>query len=170
MISKYLCLPFLRCLKLTSYNRISCCSYVHRLMRNRTDGKLVELPSATTLTTSASSISLDRLNAATISATKGLGFGPSTSDELKMAQLENITLEYSAILSTQLSQQKQRYEKDVQQLQGELTTLRQKAVDGEAWRKKYILMEDKERAVTVKVVPDLERAKVQAEEKVTKVS
>lgn len=145
-------------------------SYVHRLIQNRTDGKVVELPSAATLATrpgSASSHSLDRLTAATLRATKGLG--PSLSDEMKMAQLENITLEYSGLLSRHLQQQKQRYDADLARLQGQLSEVTTKSVEGEGWRKKFILLEDKLKSLESNTIPGLELERSRAEDKTQKV-
>ena len=143
-------------------------SYVHRLIQNRSDGKLVELPSATSLTTSnraLGGIKFDRLNATALAK----GFGPTASDEKKMAQLEDITLEYSYLVSEQLEQQKQLHDAEMRNLSRQLKDAQQKAAEGEQWRKKYILAEDAQKAMESKLLPGLEQAKAQAEAKFEKV-
>jgi BRCA1-associated protein len=110
-------LRFIRC---SGRNADSSTSrYVHRLIQNRSDGKLVELPSATSLTTSTrvpSGINFDRFNATALAK----GFGPTASDEKKMAQLEDITLEYSYLVSEQLEQQKQLHDAEMRNLSRQL--------------------------------------------------
>lgn len=142
--------------------------YVHRLIQNRSDGKLVELPSATSLTTSTrvpSGINFDRFNATALAK----GFGPTASDEKKMAQLEDITLEYSYLVSEQLEQQKQLHDAEMRNLSRQLKDAQLKAVEGEQWRKKYILAEDAQKSLESKMLPGLEQAKAQAESKFEKV-
>lgn len=144
-------------------------SYVHRLIQNRSDGKLVELPSATSLTSSkrlSSGLHFDRLNASAV--VKGLG--PSASDEKKMSQLEDITLEYSYLISEQLEQQKANHDAEMRTIQRQLKDAQQKAAEGEQWRKKFILAEDAQKSFEQKVLPRLEQAKAQADTKFEKVS
>lgn len=110
-------------------------SYVHRLIQTRTDGKLVELPSASSLITpshphipralpfggpaSMSShsthtprASIDSTRAASDdNSTREMGdAGPSTNDVEKMSTIEAITLEYSYLLSSQLEAMRQHYD------------------------------------------------------------
>lgn len=88
-------------------------SYVHRLIQTRTDGKLVELPSASSLVTSLSrplpfsSTSARPTSTPSPSADQA---GPSSNDVDKMSAIEAITLEYSYLLSSQLEAMRQYYE------------------------------------------------------------
>jgi BRCA1-associated protein len=144
-------------------------SYVHRLIQNRSDGKLVELPSATSLTGSkriSTGLHFDRLNASAV--VKGLG--PSVSDEKKMSQLEDITLEYSYLVSEQLEQQKANHDAEMRIIQRQLKDAQQKAAEGEQWRKRFISAEDTQKSFEQKVLPGLEQAKGQAEQKFEKVN
>lgn len=72
--------------------------YVHRLIQNKTDGKLVELPSASSMTTAG----------ADLSARGGLGPGPA--DALAAEKIEAIGIEYSYLLTTQLDCQRAYFE------------------------------------------------------------
>ena len=78
-------------------------SYVHRLIQSRNDGKLVELPSASSLVTS-------NMPAPRPSSPPGHTAGPSSGDMEKMSSIESITLEYSYLLSSQLEAMRQHYE------------------------------------------------------------
>lgn len=113
-----------------------------------------------------SGINFDRFNATALAK----GFGPTASDEKKMAQLEDITLEYSYLVSEQLEQQKQLHDAELRNLSRQLKDAQQKAVEGEQWRKKYILAEDAQKSLESKMLPGLEQAKAQAESKLEKVS
>lgn len=99
-------------------------NYVHRLIQSRTDGKLVELPSASSLATlpagrplplnrplSPSPRVSDELTRSTDthSRTDSAG-GPSSGDVEKISTIESITLEYSYLLSSQLESMRQHYE------------------------------------------------------------
>lgn len=111
-------------------------NYVHRLIQTRTDGKLVELPSASSLATIATPapsrmLPLNRplddttyaprslpgspspqpgTHTRTDSGANGNGAGPSSNDVEKMGTIEAITLEYSYLLSSQLEAMRQHYE------------------------------------------------------------
>lgn len=104
-------------------------NYVHRLIQTRTDGKLVELPSASSLATPTPSRTLplnrpleDRPTSHRPSPTPGshqrtdsgtgFGAGPSSNDMEKMSTIEAITLEYSYLLSSQLEAMRQHYEEE----------------------------------------------------------
>lgn len=77
--------------------------YVHRLIQNKADGKLVELPSASMRTGDDS----------------GAG-GPSTSDSLTAEKIEAIGIEYSYLLTSQLDSQREFYEEQMTALQVEV--------------------------------------------------
>ncbi|KAG9014386.1 hypothetical protein FRB94_012792 [Tulasnella sp. JGI-2019a] len=70
--------------------------YVHRLIQNKTDGKLVELPSASSMTTAA------------LADSRGMGPGPA--DALAAEKIEAIGIEYSYLLTTQLDCQRAYFE------------------------------------------------------------
>ncbi|TXT10788.1 hypothetical protein VHUM_02293 [Vanrija humicola] len=98
-------------------------NYVHRLIQTRTDGKLVELPSASSLAahtaTSRRPMPLNRSienlagHGHSHSAPESMaGSTPSTPDAEKMSTIESITLEYSYLLSSQLEAMRQHYEQE----------------------------------------------------------
>ena len=96
--------------------------YVHRLIQNVADGKLVELPSASMRTGDDT----------------GAG-GPSTSDSLTAEKIEAIGIEYSYLLTSQLDSQRAFYEEQTTALQAavtglksEVTQLRQEAESSRA--------------------------------------
>ncbi|VDC00970.1 unnamed protein product [Peniophora sp. CBMAI 1063] len=84
-------------------------TYVHRLIQNKADGKLVELPSASM--------------ASTISGTTQ-GGGPSTADGLTAEKIEAIGIEYSYLLSNQLDTQRAFYEDQMRALRTQLDEVR----------------------------------------------
>ena len=69
--------------------------YVHRLIQNKADGKLVELPSASSMTTA-----------------DGVGsrLGPGPADALNAEKIEAIGIEYSYLLTSQLDSQREHFE------------------------------------------------------------
>lgn len=81
--------------------------YVHRLIQNRADGKLVELPSAS----------------GTRRVASGSG-GPSDADALAAEKFEAIGIEYSYLLTSQLDAQRIFYEEQQAELEGKLFDLR----------------------------------------------
>ena len=81
--------------------------YVHRLIQNVADGKLVELPSASMRTGDDT----------------GAG-GPSTSDSLTAEKIEAIGIEYSYLLTSQLDSQRAFYEEQTAALQAEVIDLK----------------------------------------------
>jgi BRCA1-associated protein len=83
--------------------------YVHRLIQNKADGKLVELPSA------ASSTGL---------ASRDSGLGPSQADALSAEKIEAIGIEYSYLLTSQLDSQRSYYEDQTTELRGQVDELR----------------------------------------------
>ncbi|KAJ6485882.1 hypothetical protein C8R45DRAFT_1062723 [Mycena sanguinolenta] len=83
--------------------------YVHRLIQNKADGKLVELPSA------SSSMGT--------SARDG-GLGPGPADALSAEKIEAIGIEYSYLLTSQLDSQREYYEEQTNGLHSEIGELR----------------------------------------------
>ena len=77
---------------------------MHRLIQNKADGKLVELPSA------ASSMGV---------VPREGGLGPSQADALSAEKIEAIGIEYSYLLTTQLDSQRSYYEAELEKLSDE---------------------------------------------------
>ncbi|KAL1745851.1 hypothetical protein HDZ31DRAFT_35449 [Schizophyllum fasciatum] len=82
--------------------------YVHRLIQNRADGKLVELPSA------AASVGGPR---------EGGSGGPSAADALSAEKIEAIGIEYSYLLTSQLDSQREYYEEQQAELKNQVNQL-----------------------------------------------
>ncbi|GBE86383.1 RING finger protein ETP1 homolog [Sparassis crispa] len=85
--------------------------YVHRLIQNKADGKLVELPSA------AATVGSDRAGDAG-------GAGPSAADALSAEKIEAIGIEYSYLLTSQLDSQRAFYEEQTAELRTQVDQLR----------------------------------------------
>ena len=86
--------------------------YVHRLIQNKADGKLVELPSASSMTTTADGV--------------GSRLGPGPADTLNAEKMEAIGIEYSYLLTSQLDSQREHYEEQKAHLEKLLFTARDK--------------------------------------------
>ncbi|KAG8905051.1 hypothetical protein FRB99_000787, partial [Tulasnella sp. 403] len=84
--------------------------YVHRLIQNKTDGKLVELPSASSMTPPAPPIV----------TTNGHSKGPGPSDTRAAEKIEAIGIEYSYLLSSQLDSQRAFFEEQRAQLEAQI--------------------------------------------------
>ncbi|PFH51915.1 hypothetical protein AMATHDRAFT_190526 [Amanita thiersii Skay4041] len=84
--------------------------YVHRLIQNKADGKLVELPSAASTTGG-------------INNREG-GLGPSQSDALTAEKIEAIGIEYSYLLTSQLDSQRSYYEEQIGDFRKQIDELR----------------------------------------------
>ncbi|PPQ62858.1 hypothetical protein CVT24_006256 [Panaeolus cyanescens] len=83
--------------------------YVHRLIQNKSDGKLVELPSA------ASSMGAPPREG---------GLGPSPADALSAEKIEAIGIEYSYLLTSQLDSQRSFYEEQTAELKNQVDQLK----------------------------------------------
>ncbi|EJF64159.1 zf-UBP-domain-containing protein [Dichomitus squalens LYAD-421 SS1] len=83
--------------------------YVHRLIQNKADGKLVELPSAA---------------AAVGARSEGAGGGPTAADALSAEKIEAIGIEYSYLLTSQLDSQRTFYEEQTTELRKQLDAMR----------------------------------------------
>ncbi|KAF7356872.1 RING finger protein ETP1 [Mycena venus] len=83
--------------------------YVHRLIQNKADGKLVELPSA------SSSMGTNPRDG---------GLGPGPSDALSAEKIEAIGIEYSYLLTSQLDSQRAYYEEQTNELHSQVGELR----------------------------------------------
>lgn len=140
-------------------------SYVHRLLQNPSDGKLVELPSAASLASHKPASFLPGDAAARAFAAAG----PSLTDERKMSDIEKITFEYSAFLSAQLEEQKKLHDAEMRAVQRELKEARKKAVEGDSWRKRFVREEERFKSVETTIIPKFEAEKRQAEVRAAKV-
>ncbi|KAH6843007.1 BRCA1-associated protein 2-domain-containing protein [Chaetomium sp. MPI-CAGE-AT-0009] len=78
--------------------------WVHRLIRDKGDGKVVELPRNTTN---------DRQSRAAAGAPGGGGGGPAQEDVVPRAKLDNIGMEYTHLLTSQLESQRVYFEEMV---------------------------------------------------------
>ncbi|KAJ7493434.1 hypothetical protein B0H11DRAFT_2172145 [Mycena galericulata] len=83
--------------------------YVHRLIQNKADGKLVELPSA------SSSMG---------TSPRDGQLGPGPADALSAEKIEAIGIEYSYLLTSQLDSQREYYEEQTTELQTQIGELR----------------------------------------------
>ncbi|KAJ6624952.1 hypothetical protein B0H10DRAFT_1783886 [Mycena sp. CBHHK59/15] len=83
--------------------------YVHRLIQNKADGKLVELPSA------SSSMG---------TSPRDGGLGPGPADALSAEKIEAIGIEYSYLLTSQLDSQREYYEEQTAELKTQVGELR----------------------------------------------
>nr|GAT42956.1 predicted protein [Mycena chlorophos] len=90
--------------------------YVHRLIQNKADGKLVELPNASSSMSTGTTSQRD--------AEGGLGPGPA--DALSAEKVEAIGIEYSYLLTSQLDSQRAYYEEQVNDLNVQLADLNHK--------------------------------------------
>lgn len=126
-------------------------SYVHRLIQTKNDGKLVELPSASSLVTSSvprvmplgnsqptssaparsSSMDIDSTSEHQAQAQTQGHAGPSSNDIDKISTIESITLEYSYLLSSQLESMRQHYEKSQSTLEMRLEELERRGKETE---------------------------------------
>jgi BRCA1-associated protein len=127
--------------------------YVHRLIRNRADGKLVELPSASMRTPDDDS---------------GVG-GPSKLDSLTAEKIEAIGIEYSYLLTSQLDSQREFYEEQTTSLQVEITTLKgavmQLRQEAESSRAAVAAEESRRRREAEERLSEMLRDKLRAEKK-----
>lgn len=112
--------------------------YVHRLIRSRTDGKVVELPSQMRGTTT-----VDDHHQAPL---KG-GSGPDRTDEESQDKIEAMGIEYANLMSTQLDAQRVYWEGEVARLKDECAVLRSRwdetTHERARWRKERVELERK---------------------------
>ena len=93
--------------------------YVHRLIRNRTDGKLVELPS---LAGKINSNPLDDDEKPEGSSARG----PDRSAEASQDKIEAMGIEYSALMTSQLDSQREYFEHEVARAKDEQAVVSKK--------------------------------------------
>ncbi|KIR31624.1 BRCA1-associated protein [Cryptococcus deuterogattii MMRL2647] len=126
-------------------------NYVHRLIQTKNDGKLVELPSASSLVTpsvprvmplgnsqrptspTSAARSMDICSTSEHQAQAHIQghAGPSSNDIDKISTIESITLEYSYLLSSQLESMRQHYEKSQSMLETRLEELERRGRETE---------------------------------------
>ncbi|KAI9066959.1 zf-UBP-domain-containing protein [Trametes sanguinea] len=134
--------------------------YVHRLIQNKADGKLVELPSA----------------AAAVGARSdgGGGGGPTAADALTAEKIEAIGIEYSYLLTSQLDSQRTFYEEQTAELRNQLDSMRSlvEQLSAEVELHKQRAQQDAERRAREEEerVAVLERERVKAEKRAEKAS
>lgn len=131
-------------------------SYVHRLLQNSSDGKLVELPSATNIVSS-------RLSSLALDPPSTRPNGPTASHEKDISSLERMARD-AAELSVQLAEQKDSYEAEMRKLRSELAVVREQAAEAERMRERLIEEEDRRRELEERVA-ELSAAKTRAETK-----
>ncbi|KAI6104011.1 hypothetical protein EDD16DRAFT_456363 [Pisolithus croceorrhizus] len=134
--------------------------YVHRLIQNKADGKLVELPSA------ASSMG--------INARDDGALGPTHADTLNAEKIEAIGIEYSYLLTSQLDSQREFYEEQTTQLKSQVEELRslmeKLARDIERERAEAREREQQRRREEDEKLEAVHREKVKAEKKAEKIA
>ncbi|KAL9713641.1 hypothetical protein Ac2012v2_003252 [Leucoagaricus gongylophorus] len=128
--------------------------YVHRLIQNKADGKLVELPSA--------SASID-------TAPREGGLGPSQADALSAEKIEAIGIEYSYLLTSQLDSQRAYYEEQKEELENQINELKsiieRMNSDRELAKEREREKEERWRAEITEQIAELEKGKTRAEQK-----
>ncbi|KAI0705156.1 BRCA1-associated protein 2-domain-containing protein [Cytidiella melzeri] len=134
--------------------------YVHRLIQNKADGKLVELPSA------ASSHTMGGSNR------EGGGGGPSAADALSAEKIEAIGIEYSYLLTSQLDSQRAYYEAQTNEMKQQVDQLKglveKLSADVETNAKRMLEKEELRRRADEERMAELERAKAKAEKRAEK--
>jgi BRCA1-associated protein len=130
--------------------------YVHRLIQNKADGKLVELPSAATSSTAGG-------------GREGSGMGPGPSDALTAEKIEAIGIEYSYLLTSQLDSQRSFYEDRVNELEATVTELNglvtRLSTEAEETKKREADEAERKRAEEEARIAELEKDKDRAEKK-----
>jgi len=104
---------------------------VHRLIQNRADGKLVELPSASAMTPSFTSLADPSQPQPNSSSTSERRMGPGPADALAADKVEAIGIEYSYLLTSQLDSQRAYFEKEKSVLEDALRDAHERLADFE---------------------------------------
>lgn len=134
--------------------------YVHRLIQNKADGKIVELPSAAS---SAGMITRD-----------GSTLGPTHADTLSAEKIEAIGIEYSYLLTSQLDSQREFYEEQATELKTQVERLESQVekltTDNQKERAEAEQCESLRRQEEEKKLEVVHREKVKAEKKAEKVT
>ncbi|KAI0350672.1 hypothetical protein OH77DRAFT_1051953 [Trametes cingulata] len=133
--------------------------YVHRLIQNKADGKLVELPSAA---------------AAVGARSESGGGGPTAADALTAEKIEAIGIEYSYLLTSQLDSQRTFYEEQTAELRNQVESMRSlvEQLSAEVELHKQRARQEAERRAREEEerITELEREKARAEKRAEKAS
>jgi len=133
--------------------------YVHRLIQNRADGKLVELPSASAMTPSFTSLADPSGPQQNSSSTSGSRMGPGPADALAADKVEAIGIEYSYLLTSQLDSQRAYFEQEKSVLEVALRDAHDRLAQFES----RIARLDVDDAASKKLETKAQRAEVRAE-------
>ena len=132
-------------------------AYVHRLIQNRADGKLVELPSAS-------------ISSTAMGGERGLGPGPA--DAMAAEKVEAIGIEYSYLLTSQLDSQRAYYEEQTAELRDELSEARAQleraARDVERHKAEHEALEARIKAETEARAAQIQKERDKAEKRAEK--
>ena len=135
--------------------------YVHRLIQNKADGKLVELPSAAT-------------SSAAGGGREGSGMGPGPSDALTAEKIEAIGIEYSYLLTSQLDSQRSFYEDRVNELEATVDELKglvtRLSIETEEAKRREAEEAERRKAENEGRIAELEKEKEKAEKKAEKLT
>ncbi|KAH9852054.1 zf-UBP-domain-containing protein [Lenzites betulinus] len=133
--------------------------YVHRLIQNKADGKLVELPSAA---------------AGVGTRSDSGGGGPTAADALTAEKIEAIGIEYSYLLTSQLDSQRTFYEEQTTELRSQVESMQSliEQLGAELELHKQRARQEAERRAQDEAarVAELEREKAKAEKRAEKAS
>jgi len=133
--------------------------YVHRLIQNKADGKLVELPSASMGVRDGDS---------------GGGLGPRLADTFSAEKIEAIGIEYSYLLTSQLDSQREYYEEQGAELKHQVEELKLmvQGLGREVEKERLSAGEERERRRKEEdaKVDEMHRDKVKAEKRAEKVT
>lgn len=136
--------------------------YVHRLIQNKADGKLVELPSAASA-----------MNMGGVTGSRD-GRGPSEADALSAEKIEAIGIEYSYLLTSQLDSQRTYYETEVNDLRSQVNELKTLFEDVRqeiaATRTRAQTELDQRKQAEEARIAELEKARLRAEKRADKFS
>ena len=135
--------------------------YVHRLIQNKADGKLVELPSAASSMTMGGS-----------SRDSGGAGGPSAADALSAEKIEAIGIEYSYLLTSQLDSQRTYYEGQTAEMRDQVAELKslveRLSVDVGQSQQRFLDEEAQRRREAEERLAEVDRARVKAEKRAEK--
>lgn len=132
--------------------------YVHRLIQNKPDGKLVELPSP--------------YGDALVTAEADDGTGDDASDPQR--KLDSIGMEYTYLLTSQLESQRQYFEGKIAQAADKASqashAAEASAASAQAATDALARLEARHRALTDEAIPALEREKARADRRADKLA
>ncbi|KAF9899129.1 hypothetical protein BX616_003261 [Lobosporangium transversale] len=124
--------------------------YVHRLIQNKADGKLVELPSAAVVSVDGG------IRSQHGGGGDGGRGGGDVGQEIGQEKLDAIGLEYTYLLTSQLESQRLYFDAQIAAMTTQLTQLDKEAKE---WEKEAILLDQKNRELTM-IAESLEKEKI----------